>query len=382
MNDKKIYFNVPDSTNEEIANIKKIKSQKNYSASSNGYFSKKCTNWLIKNIQCKEALLVHSCTAALEMCAILLNIKHGDEIIMPSFTFVSTANAFVLRGGKPVFVDIDQQTLNIDTKNIEKFITKKTKAIVVVHYAGISCDMDLVMKIAKKHNLFVIEDAAQAILSSYNKKKLGSIGDLATLSFHETKNLHCGEGGALLINNKNFIKRAKIIKDKGTNRDDFNNNIVKKYTWVDIGSSYGLSELNAAFLYSQLSKAKSIIKNRIKVWNNYHHLFNKLEKEKKLKRPQIPNYTKTNAHIYYLLVKKTLRNKLIKYLKSQNIMSLFHYVPLHDSPYFKKNSKKKINLINTDLISKSLIRLPLYNKITLTKQIRIRNKINFFLNRN
>jgi dTDP-4-amino-4,6-dideoxygalactose transaminase len=379
MTHKKIYFNVPIVTNYKV-NIQKISQLKNYS--SNGYFSKKCSKWLIKNLKTKDALLVHSCTAALEMCALLLKIQQGDEIIMPSYTFVSTANAFVLRGGIPVFVDIDSKTLNIDPSKIEKAITKKTRAIVAVHYAGVSCDMDPILKIAKKYKLYVIEDAAQTILSSYKGRPLGSIGDLATLSFHDSKNIHCGEGGALLINNKKFLRRAKIIRDKGTNRDDFNNNIVKKYTWTDIGSSYGLSEINAAFLYAQLLKAKSIIKNRIKIWNDYHHLFYKLEKEKKLTRPQIPNYAKSNGHIYYLIVKKKLRDKLIKHLKYQNIISLFHYIPLHASYYFRKFHKKKINLINTDLISKSLIRLPLHNQLAIIDQIKIKNKINFFLNRN
>lgn len=379
MINKKIYFNSPILSNYK-KNLNKIIEFKNYS--NNGYFSKKSSKWLIKNLKVKDALLVHSCTAALEICALLLNIKKGDEIIMPSYTFVSTANAFVLRGGTPVFVDIDSETLNIDPNKIEKVITKKTKAIVVVHYAGISCDMDPILKIAKKYKLYVIEDAAQAILSSYKGRPLGSIGDLATLSFHDSKNIHCGEGGALLINNRKFLRRAKIIRDKGTNRDDFNNNIVKKYTWTDLGSSYGLSEINAAFLYAQLLKAKSIIKNRIKVWNNYHNLFYKLEKGGKLTRPQIPNYTKSNAHIYYLLVKKSLRDKLIKYLKSQNIISLFHYIPLHTSYYFIKCYKKKINLINTNLISKSLVRLPLHSKITIDQQTKVRNKINFFFNKN
>jgi dTDP-4-amino-4,6-dideoxygalactose transaminase len=375
-----ISFNKARTVSNEYKNIQKLSKIGHFS--SNGYFTNLCRKWLIKNISCREALLVHSCTAALEMCAILINIKPKDEIIMPSYTFVSTANAFVLRGGVPVFVDIDPKTLNIDPNKIERAITKKTRAIVAVHYAGASCDMDLILKIAKKHKLYVIEDAAQAILSSYKERVLGSIGDLATLSFHETKNIHCGEGGALLINNKKFIKRAKIIKDKGTNRDDFNNNIVKKYTWIDLGSSYGLSEINAAFLYSQLLKAKSLIKKRIQVWNNYHNLFYKLEKETKLTRAQIPSYTKNNAHIYYLLVKKSLRDRLIKYLKSLNVLSLFHYIPLHSSYYFRKFYKKKISLINTDLISKSLIRLPLHNELTAIQQIKIRNKINFFLNKN
>ena len=377
---KKISFNIPLLAGGEINNLLKLNKLKHYSA--NGFFTNKCELWLKKNINCKEALLVHSCTAALEMCALLLNIKKNDEIIMPSYTFVSTANAFVLRGGVPVFVDIDPKTLNIDPKKIEKAITKKTKAIVAVHYAGVSCDMDPILKIAKKYKLYVIEDAAQAILSSYKGRPLGSIGDLATLSFHDSKNIHCGEGGALLINNKKFIKRAKILRDKGTNRDDFNNNFVKKYTWVDLGSSYGLSEINAAFLYAQLLKAKSIIKNRIKVWNIYHNLFYKLEKEKKILRPKILNYAKINAHIYYIIVKKNIRDKLIKYLKSNNITSLFHYIPLHSSPFFKKFYKSKINYSNTSLISKYIIRLPLHSKLSIDNQKIIINKIFSFYKKN
>jgi len=377
---KMINFNNPVVTGNKFPNYMKLSKLKHYSA--NGYFTKKCQQWLIKNIKCKEALLVQSCTSALEMCALLLNIKKGDEIIMPSYTFVSTANAFVLRGGIPIFIDIDTKTLNIDTGKIEKAITEKTKAIVAVHYAGVSCDMDLILKIAKKHKLYVIEDAAQAILSSYKGRPLGSIGDLGTISFHDSKNIHCGEGGALLINNKKFIKRAKILRDKGTNRDDFNQNIVKKYTWVDIGSSYGLSELNAAFLYPQLLKAKSIIKNRIKIWNNYHHLFFELDREKKIVRPKIPNYAKNNAHIYYLIIKKSIRDKLISFLKSENIISLFHYMPLHATSFFKKKFKKKCKLSNTDQISKSLIRLPLHEKLTVFEQKKIKNKIKFFINKN
>jgi dTDP-4-amino-4,6-dideoxygalactose transaminase len=371
---KKIHFNSPTLINNEINNIKKLKHY-----SSGGYFSNKCSEWLVKNINCKEALVVHSCTAALEMCAILINLKPKDQIILPSFTFVSTANSFVLRGAIPTFVDIDPNTLTIDPNKIEKAITKDTKAIVAVHYAGISCDMDPILKIAKKYKLYVIEDAAQAILSSYKGKPLGSIGDFATLSFHDSKNIHCGEGGALLINNKKFIRRAKTIRDKGTNRDDFNNNIVKKYTWIDIGSSYGLSEINAAFLYAQLLKAKSIIKKRIKIWNNYHFQFRELENEKKLTRPHIPRYTNNNAHIYYLILKKNIRDKLIKYLKSKNIIALFHYIPLHSSPFFKKYYKKNNILINTDEISKKIIRLPIYPKLTKKETFRIKNLIfNFF----
>jgi len=360
MKNNKILFNVPLSPHKEIFKINKIKSQNHYSGSGNAFFTKKCTDWLKKNIKCKEALLVHSCTAALEMCAILLNIKPGDEIIMPSYTFVSTANAFVLRGGKPVFIDVDCKTLNIDPKNIEKSITKNTKAIVVVHYAGISCDMDIVMKIAKKHKLFIVEDAAQSIMGKFKEKQLGSIGDLATLSFHETKNVHCGEGGALLINNKKFIKRAKIIRDKGTNRDDFNNNITKKYSWVDIGSSYCLSEINASFLLEQLKLVNYITRKRVKIWNTYHKYFEKLEIEKKILRPFIPKYAKNIAHMYWIIVDKKYRNKLISYLRMRNINSLFHYIPLHNSPFSKKICKKKISLKVTESISKSIIRMPLH----------------------
>jgi len=375
-----IKFNIPSFCSDEVKNIKKLSYHKHFSSS--GFFTEKCSKWIVKNIKCKEALLVNSCTAALEMCAILLNIKSKDEIIMPSYTFVSTANAFVLRGGVPVFIDIDSKTLNIDPDKIEKAITKRTRAIVAVHYAGVTCDMDPILKIAKKHKLYVIEDAAQAILSSYKGRPVGSIGDLAALSFHDSKNIHCGEGGALLINNKKFARRAKILRDKGTNRDDFNNNIVKKYTWVDIGSSYALSEINAAFLYAQLLKANSLIKNRIKIWNNYHHLFYKLEKQKKILRPQIPNYAKINAHIYYLIIKKNIRDKFIKYLKLQNIISLFHYIPLHTSFFYKKINKAGDNLISTDLISKSLVRLPLHHKISIKEQKKIVSKIVSFLNKN
>jgi dTDP-4-amino-4,6-dideoxygalactose transaminase len=370
-------FNQPSIVGDEIKNIKKLIKLKHYSG--NGYFTKKCSDWLIKNIKCKEALLVHSCTAALEMCAILLNVKPHDEIIMPSYTFVSTANAFVLRGGKPVFVDIDPKTLNIDPNEIEKAITKKTKAIVAVHYAGISCDMDKILKIAKKYKLYVVEDAAQAILSSYKGRPLGSIGDLATLSFHDSKNIHCGEGGALLINNKQFIKRAKIIRDKGTNRDDFNKNLVKKYTWVDIGSSYALSEINAAFLYAQLKKTKFLVKQRLKNWNIYHKLFLDLEVKKSIYRPFQPFYTRHNGHIYFIIIKKNDREKIINYLKRSNIAVLFHYIPLHRSSFKRLENKVEKKLEYTENLSERIIRLPLHNLITKKEIKKIYEKIYEYL---
>jgi dTDP-4-amino-4,6-dideoxygalactose transaminase len=375
---KIIVFNKPKTFGGEIDNIKKISKYNHYSG--NGYFSKKCSRWLIKNIKCKEALLVHSCTAALEMCAILLNIKTKDEIIMPSYTFVSTANAFVLRGGTPVFVDINKKTLNIDFNEIEKAITKKTKAIVVVHYAGMSCDMEQILKIAKKYKLYVIEDAAQAILSSYKGRPLGSIGDLATLSFHETKNIHCGEGGALLINNKKFINRAKIIRDKGTNRDKFNNNLVKKYSWIDIGSSYALSEINAAYLYAQLKKKREIHNKRLILWNRYNHLFKALEDKKKIFRPYVSKHSKHNSHIYFIIIRFFHRDRLIKYLGKNSIKALFHYVPLHSSNFGKKYGKCVGSLKNTNLISKKIIRLPMHLSISYKEQVYILKKIIRILN--
>jgi dTDP-4-amino-4,6-dideoxygalactose transaminase len=356
-----IFFNQAITVGNEFSNIKTLKKNNNFS--SNGHFTNLCSKWLIKNIGCQEALLVHSCTAALEMCAILINIKPKDEIIMPSYTFVSTANAFVLRGGVPVFVDIDPKTLNIDPNKIERAITKKTRGIVAVHYAGVSCDMDPILKIAKKYKLYVIEDAAQAILSKYKSRPLGSIGDLATLSFHETKNIHCGEGGALLINNPKFIKRAKIVRDKGTNRDLFNQNMVKKYTWVDYGSSYGLSEINAAFLYGQLEQAKKITRKRLAIFKLYHKLLEKLEIKKLIKRPTIPTYTKANGHMYYILIKNNKRDKLIKYLKQKKINTMFHYIPLHSSPFGKLNATTKSTMYNTNMIANTLLRLPIHSKL-------------------
>jgi dTDP-4-amino-4,6-dideoxygalactose transaminase len=375
-----IFFNQAITVGNEFSNIKRLKKNNNFS--SNGHFTNLCSKWLIKNIGCQEALLVHSCTAALEMCAILINIKPKDEIIMPSYTFVSTANAFVLRGGVPVFVDIDPKTLNIDPNKIERAITKKTRGIVAVHYAGVSCDMDPILKIAKKYKLYVIEDAAQAILSKYKSRPLGSIGDLATLSFHETKNIHCGEGGALLINNPKFIKRAKIVRDKGTNRDLFNQNMVKKYTWVDYGSSYGLSEINAAFLYGQLKQAKKITKKKLIIFELYHKLLESLEIKKLIKRPTIPTYAGGNGHMYYILVKNNKRDKLIKYLKQKKINTVFHYVPLHSSHFGKLKAIIKTIMKNTNYASNNLLRLPLHTKL-INKDVSIccKNIYSFFKNK-
>ena len=376
---KKIIFNIPKLSGNEFKNLKKLDHLSYYSG--NGYFTKKCSSWLKKKIKCKEALLVHSCTAALEMCAILLNIKPGDEIIMPSYTFVSTANAFVLRGGKPVFVDINEKTLNINENLIEKSISKKTKAIVVVHYAGISCNMKKILKLARRKKVAVVEDAAQGIMSKYNNRYLGSLGDLATISFHETKNLHCGEGGALLINNKKFIKRARVIRDKGTNRDDFNRNLVKKYSWTDIGSSYSLSEINASFLYSQLINANKITQKRIQLWNIYHKYFKPLEIQKKVIRPHVPKFAKKNGHSYNIIVDRNKRDDIINYLKKNNIMALFHYIPLHNSIFGKKVSNSKANLDITDKKASSIIRLPMHMSLKKQEIIFIVNLVEKYFTR-
>jgi dTDP-4-amino-4,6-dideoxygalactose transaminase len=327
----------------------------------NGQFTKNCQDWLEKKIIIKKALLTHSCTAGLEMSALLANIEPGDEIIMPSYTFVSTANAFVLRGGIPVFVDIRSDTLNIDENNIEQAVSSKTKAIVPVHYAGVGCAMDEIMDIANRYNLLVIEDAAQGVMSTYKGKSLGSIGDMAAISFHETKNVICGEGGALLINNSQFIERAEIIWEKGTNRSQFFRGEVDKYTWVDIGSSYLPSEINAAFLWAQLEIASEITDRRLKIWTKYHDAFAELEDQEKLRRPIIPFECKHNAHMYYLIMPNLdIRTRLIRYLKDSNINTVFHYVPLHSSPAGIRYGNVSGKLTFTENLSERLIRLPLW----------------------
>ncbi len=380
MKNKRITFNKPFFFENEFKKNLSILKQKSH-FSSLGYFTEKCKNWLSLNLNCKNVFLVHSCTAALEMTALLLNIKKGDEIIMPSYAFVSSANAFVLRGGKPVFVDTGSNNCNIDPNKVEAAITKRTKAILVVHYSGFSCDLDKILKIAKKHNLFVIEDAAQSILSTYKNKKLGSIGDIATISFHETKNIHCGQGGALLVNNERFVKRANILLEKGTNRYLHRNNLIKKYTWIDLGSSFALNEISAAYLYTQLVKAKEITNQRKRIYNYYNKKFEILEKKGFLLRPQIPRHSKTNYHIYYILILKKKRDDLISYLKSKKISALFHYIPLHKSKYGKQNGIAKFSMKNTDWISNRLLRLPLHHRIKKKDINRICNEILLFCKR-
>jgi dTDP-4-amino-4,6-dideoxygalactose transaminase len=338
--------------------------------SGNGSFTKLCQAWLEEGIGCQKALLTHSCTAALEMSAILGNLQPGDEVIMPSYTFVSTANAFVLRGAIPVFVDIRFDTLNIDETKIEAAITQKTKAIVPVHYAGVGCEMDIIMKLAKQYQLLVIEDNAQGIGSTYKDKPLGSFGDLSALSFHETKNLISGEGGALIINAPSLVERSEIIWEKGTNRSQFFRGQVAKYTWVDLGSSYLPSELIAAFLWAQFEAKETILNQRLAIWQTYNQVFQELQNQGRVRLPIIPIHCKHNAHLYYLLLNNLEeRTELIQYLMSDQIQSVFHYIPLHSSPGGLKYGRVGGTMENTNTVSDCLLRLPLW--INLDKVERI-----------
>jgi len=363
-----IPFNKPHLNGKELIHI--VEAHKLKHLSGDGHFTRKCNDWLEHQTQCKKALLTHSCTAALEIAAILADIQPGDEIIMPSYTFVSTANAFVLRGGIPVFIDIRPDTLNIDETKIEAAITKKTKAIVPMHYAGVSCEMDTIMDIAEKYKLVVIEDAAQGIMSDYKGKPLGSIGHLAGLSFHETKNIISGEGGALLINDESFVERAEIIREKGTNRSKFCRKEIDKYFWVDIGSSYLPSEITAAFLWGQIEEANLFTQRRLSIWNTYHKSFKVFEEKKILRRPVIQSNCTHNAHMYYIILNdEDTRNNLMKFLqKEKNISATFHYVPLHSTPMGKKVSPLTQELPLTDDLSARLLRLPFYYNLTEEEQ--------------
>ncbi|SEK27798.1 dTDP-4-amino-4,6-dideoxygalactose transaminase [Nitrosovibrio tenuis] len=326
-----------------------------------GIFTRKCNAWLESRIGCKKALLTHSCTAALEMAAILAQIQPGDEVIMPSYTFVSTANAFALRGGVPVFVDVRPDTININEALIEAAITPKTRAIVAVHYAGVSCEMDTIMAIAEKHQLLVIEDAAQGIMSTYKGRPLGSIGHFAALSFHETKNIISGEGGALLVNDPRFVEQAEIIREKGTNRSLFFRGQVDKYTWVELGSSYLPSELIAAFLWAQMEEADAITRCRLNIWNAYHESLGEVEIHSKIRRPVIPTDCGHNAHMYYLLLPDlAARTAFIDSLRQKKIQTVFHYVPLDSSPMGEKYGRKSGELKQTQMMSERLVRLPLW----------------------
>jgi dTDP-4-amino-4,6-dideoxygalactose transaminase len=365
----KISFNQPFIVGKELEYIQQAIA--NAHLSGNGEFTKKCHAWLEAEIGCYNALLTHSCTAALEMAAILAEIQPGDEVIMPSYTFVSTANAFVLRGGVPVFVDIRPDSLNIDESKIEAAITPKTKAIAPVHYAGVGGEMDKIMEIAQHHQLLVIEDAAQGIGAAYKGRSLGSIGHLAAVSFHETKNVICGEGGALLVNDPELCDRAEIIWQKGTNRSQFFRGLVDKYTWVDIGSSYLPSEINAAFLWAQLESATTITHKRMDIWQQYHEAFADLEDRGTVRRPIIPAECQHNAHMYYLLLPDLdSRTALIEKLKACGINAVFHYVPLHSSPAGRKYGRVRGSMDVTDDISNRLLRLPIFYELS-NQQIQV-----------
>ena len=362
--DNKVPYNKPFIVGKELDYISQAVT-KNFHISGDGEFTRRCHTWFQENLGCRNVLLTHSCTAALEMAAILCEIQPGDEIIMPSFTFVSTANAFVLRGGVPVFVDIRPDTLNIDERLIEKAVTPRTKAIVPVHYAGMPCDMDIIIGTARDKGLYVIEDAAQALLSTYKERYLGTIGDFGCLSFHETKNIISGEGGALLINDERFMKRAEIIREKGTNRSQFFRGEVAKYTWIDIGSSYLPSDMIAAFLYAQLEEAKKIIAARRRIFQTYYNNLCDLEEKGYIRRPYVDERCSCNGHIFYIITGGLEeRTRLIQFLKSKNISAVFHYVPLHSSPAGRKYGRAFGDLPVTDDISDRVLRLPLYFEMT------------------
>lgn len=353
-------FNKPPLTgNEEQYVLESINSSK---ISGDGKFTKLCHQWFEEKLQCKKALLTTSCTHALEMAAILLDIKEGDEVIMPSYTFVSTANAFVLRGAKIVFVDIRPDSMNIDETKIEQAITPKTKAIVPVHYAGVGCEMDTIMEIANSHNLFVVEDAAQGMMSSYKGKALGTIGHMGTFSFHETKNYtSAGEGGLLIINDDRFKERAEIIREKGTNRSQFFRGMVDKYSWVDVGSSYLMNDVSAAYLWGNIEKADEVNINRLNSWNLYYNGLTSLEKKGLITLPTIPNACVHNAHMFYIKVKDLeTRTKLLEFLKQNKILSVFHYIPLHSAPAGLAFGRFNKDDIYTTIESERLIRLPMY----------------------
>jgi dTDP-4-amino-4,6-dideoxygalactose transaminase len=354
-----IPFNKPYMTGNEIGAIQQAHAAGHLSG--DGSFTRRCHAWLEASTGCSKALLTHSCTAALEMCALLTDIGPGDEIIMPSFTFVSTANAFVLRGAVPVFVDIRRDTLNIDETQIEAAITSRTKAICVVHYAGVGCEMDAIQSIASKHGLHVIEDAAQGIMSTYRGRPLGAIGALGTLSFHETKNVISGEGGALLVNDPALAERAEVIREKGTNRSRFFRGQVDKYTWVDIGSSYLPGEIVAAFLHAQLEEARSLTDRRLAIWSRYHDWAHTFEQRGLLRRPVVPAHCEHNAHMYYLLLPSLQeRARFLNVLRDRGIGAVFHYIPLHSSPAGLRFGRAAGDLAVTDDVSERLVRLPLW----------------------
>jgi len=355
----RIPFNKPYMTGKELWNIAQAHALGHLSG--DGSYTKRCQLWLEQRTGATKALLTHSCTAALEMAAILADLGPGDEVIMPSYTFVSTANAFALRGAVPVFVDIRPDTLNIDERKIEAAITRRTRAIVPVHYAGVACEMDAIMDIAARHRLLVIEDAAQGVLASYRGQPLGSIGHMGAFSFHETKNIISGEGGALLVNTPDLVQRAEVIREKGTNRSQFFRGQVDKYTWVDLGSSFLPGEIIAAFLWAQMEEADAITARRMAIWDRYHGAFEVMERAGRVRRPVVPEGCKHNAHMYYLLLRDLDdRTAFIERMRAEGIHCVFHYVPLHSAPQGRKVGRAAGDMTVTENLSDRLVRLPLW----------------------
>ena len=374
----KIPFNRPSFTGKELDYINEAVS--GWHISGDGVFTKKCHELLEEKFNARKVLLTTSCTHALELASILLNLKTGDEIIVPSYTFVSTVNAFVLRGARPVFVDIRKDTKNINEDLIEEKITKNTKAIFIVHYASVGCNMSKIMEIANRHNLFVVEDAAQGVNAKYNDKYLGTIGDFGCYSFHETKNFMCGEGGAIVINNEKFIERAEIVREKGTDRSKFARGEVDKYTWQDIGSSYLPSDVLAAFLFAQLENMDEINLKRQTIYYRYLDVLDEFARNGRIELPFIPSECKSNYHTFYVLLENEPdRNSLIKHLQEYNITSVFHYLPLHISPMGFKLGYRAGQLPITEDVSRRLLRLPFYNDMSHEEQDYVISEVKNYL---
>ena len=365
-----IPFNRPFATGKEL--VYAAEAQRNGHLSGDGPFTRRCHQWIEQRTGCARALLTHSCTSALDLAALLLDIKSGDEIILPSYTFVSTANAFVLRGAVPVFVDVREDTLNLDERLIEAAITPRTRAIVPVHYAGVACEMDSIVAIAERHGLRIVEDAAQGIMASYKGRALGAIGDLGAFSFHETKNIHAGEGGSLLLRDQDLVLRAEIMREKGTDRGRFFRGEVDKYTWQDVGSSFLPSEITAAFLWAQLEEAERITRERTAIWRRYHEGLAPLEQQGLLRRPIVPADCRHNGHLYYVLLPSGLdRQIVLDDLKKNGINAVFHYIPLHSSPAGLRFGRAHGDLSLTTSLSQRLIRLPIWIGLSENQQQRV-----------
>ena len=365
-----IPFNQAHSTGNEIPYV--AETQRNHHLSGDGPFTKRCHRWIEEHTGCAKALLTHSCTSALDMAALLLDIKSGDEVILPSYTFVSTATAFVLRGAVPVFVDIREDTLNLDERLIEDAITTRTRAIVPVHYAGVSCEMDSIVAIAQRHGLKIVEDAAQGIMAGYKNRALGAIGDLGAFSFHETKNISSGEGGSLLVRDAELAQRAEIIREKGTDRGRFFRGEVDKYTWQDLGSSFLPNEMTAAFLWAQLEEAQRITSERVAIWRRYHEMLEPLEQRGLLRRPIVPDDCQHNGHMYYILLAPEIeRQQVLDGLKRNSIGAVFHYVPLHSSPAGMRYGRTHGDLALTTSLSQRLVRLPMWVGFSESQQQRV-----------